>query len=348
MCKFLKIELRKIFKTPFFIIMTALFLFSILFGAIYVEFSSSSFQEKTQIKYGVEQYVSFEELEQRIAKEKENLEIEEKMLQESISINDYSDIIEEKQIRIDNMKTNIYAMQVLLEKRINYDNVQAYRNFSINNGASILLSFNGIGAIIIFFISAIKISLIIPSEIKEGQAKFTFILPMGRIKYALYKLFANITSSFSLLILCSFFATIICSIFFPIKNVFIIFASPYKAICLSFLSSMFLQLVFSLITLTAFCSFAFAISLLFQNQIISLLITLIFVFWGSIINMFSNILGNKLEFLKYLLAYNLHIDKIFYNQNANPIWLSGLILAMYLGIFVPLALVKFKKQDILN
>jgi len=340
-------ELKRIYKSPLFIAIVIILLCLIIFGTIYININISKYDGTNKIIYGITKYESFEELEQRIIDEKESLTIEQQMLKETLSydIQD-KDIIKVKQDRISYMETNINAMSLLLEKRINFENVKAYRDFNIKNGTSVMMSFNLIIAIIIFIISAIKIAIIIPSEIKEGQSKLTLTLPIGRINYALYKLVANLIFLLSLLIFFSVFSAIVCAIFFPVKDVFILFASPYQAICLSFMPSMFLQLAFSIITLIAVSLISFSISLLFRNQIVSLLLTLLFGLWGLVLDLFNNIISGN--FIKYLLSYNLHIDKIFYNQTANPIWISALILVIYLGTILILSLLKFKKQDILN
>ena len=80
------------------------------------------------------------------------------------------------------MQTMLRAMRVLYEEKISYASAVQYGDFDRENGASVaVLLFLPVSAVL-GGICAARIALKIPSERKDGQAKLTFLLPVGKVR----------------------------------------------------------------------------------------------------------------------------------------------------------------------
>lgn len=229
--KFLKVEFRRSFTKPFFIIAVSVLVCLTLAACIYYKVSPNDNSNKTV--YGITEYETFEELEQKINDTAETLKREKEAYETAKETGAFGkDKLAAKRQNIEYLETGLNTMKLLYEKRINFNRVLEYRDFDSGNGAGAAISFICLAAIAVSILSAMRLAFIVPSEIKDGQAKLTMILSIGRINYVIYKLISQTLQALAVLTAYSLLALALSAAFFPVKESFVIFAAPKGAFCL--------------------------------------------------------------------------------------------------------------------
>lgn len=345
--RYFKNETARMLKSYKFYVIIAIFIVFVLTTAFYFTFSDENASTKTV--YGISEYSSMEELNQKLNKSKQLLSKEKTSLENAISNDILSNQqIQSRQSKIDDLTRTVTAMEFLYDNNMDFSYVTQYNSFDKNNANCFLSNILIVLTLLLGFIKIISISASMVTEIKEGMAKLTLTLPITRVKYALSKFFTYYLQTLILLLACTFFALIISTLFFPADGA-ILFATQSYAFALTIIPAMFLQLCFSAITLFGFCAIVFSISLLINNKIAALLVSLLLCFCGTFISFLkSSSIPIPLLFDKYFISCNLNIEKCFIESSANNILLCLGVLFFYILLLLSIALIKFKRQDIKN
>lgn len=347
MAKFIKFELKRAVTSKWFLILFVGLAVMALAISVYCVMNRDDSSAGKQVLYGVAYYETFEELSQQIETTKEALKAEENELTEGIangSLNDLQIAAAERNIQY--LETNISVMTVLLENSISFDHATAYHNFNVKNGASVAITILFISWIIVGLFAALKISCNIPSELKEGQAKLSFVLPIGKTRYSLARYAAD-TLKFILLYIVLAIIVLICSvIFFEPSGYYTVAAVGSAALLLSPPAAVFLSLGFGLFYIIACSAIGYIVSLLIHNNVASLLVTAFVCLSGYLIEAVDRGIYGTITFSKYLLPCTLNIDKVFYAAEANSVWVAILITLAYLIPFFIVSLIKFKHTDL--
>lgn len=330
-----------------------LLFFSILLIAVIIIILISTYfllsKDNTEKKslYLITQYNSKEELQSNINSAKISLEYEKEDYKKAIESNANKAILSYKKNNIAALTRMIVAMEKLYDKDIPYKNVVEYHSFDKNNGSSAIISYVGIVAIIVQILLVLKIALIMPTEIKEGQAKLTLTITKNRIKYIAFKWAVELLRAIFFIIIFSMLAFLIVAIFFPIKSTYILCATTQSALILTAFQGCLFQLCFSIITII-FCSLiAIAISLMVNKQSVSVICSLLLCFSGKLFEFIQKIFEGGVIINRWLLPNNLILEKIFYDINANNILFASLIDIVSIIVLLVISLTKFKKKDIL-
>lgn len=352
--RLLKGDTKRIFigKMPY-IFITLLFLFAMAIIVIsLIPNEDSELYQKGKSSYGVREYTTFEELNTTIIGEKENylqsvalldLDIE----QENVTAND----IKYRQYQIDTLNRTIITMQYLYDNQISFERYQDYYsvdNMTMNqkdsetNLYSVLVLF---ATIAIGFITVIRASVYLPSEIKDGKSKIMFTLPLKRVKYLIYRFLFIFLQSVALLIAYAIFFAIVLLIIYGGDDV-LLFATANTVFGLSYIPTVFFILIFSLLQLFAYTLFAYCISLLFLKRVLPLIISVFILFGNSIVEPLINLIFGDIS--KYFISNNLTPLKAFTYISHISFFGILLILALYLVPLSLISLYKIKKQDIFN
>ncbi len=296
--------------------------------------------------YGILEYESPEELAAQIASAEEALRLEQQDLEEAIAKNLYSDAqIASSEQNIRQMQTMLRAMRVLYEEKISYASAVQYGDFDRENGASVaVLLFLPVSAVL-GGICAARIALKIPSERKDGQAKLTFLLPVGKVRYAAglafaeFAGFALLTVAFALFLLPSLY------LFLGTGSAYVLVATSRTAFLLTVPAAVFLSLGFALFYLFCCAAVGFIASLLLKSPVASLLITLAVWLSGYLVFLGGTMVGSRPIFLQWLLSCAVRPEFAFFSQSG-AVWISVLVALAYLIPLGILALVRFHAEDI--
>lgn len=347
MMKFFATEIKRLFTHPAFITLAAVFFMLTLIASVYY-FSTEEGNSAAEMVYGVSEYENFDELRERITASQTALAEQNKALESAILAGASDFRLTQMRNNISYLETNIHTMKLLLDNELPFDCALQYGNFDRSNGAGAVAAFIQIAALAISLIVAVIMALMIPSEIKDGQAKLTLALPVGRMKYVLYKFSVRMMFVVVAFVAYVLLAMSVSAIFFPVWEVYIIMASTDGAICLSYVSAALLQTTFSLVTIVGCGLIGFAVSLLSGNKVASLLITLAACFSGKLFELIERMLNSGFKFTNYLLPCNLGIDRIFTDFNANPVWLALIVIAVYGFVLFAAGIFRFRRRDIMN
>lgn len=347
MAKFIKFELKRAVTSKTFLSLFVGLVMTALAISVYCAANGDDPSAEKQVLYGVAYYETFEELSQQIETTKAALKAEENELTEGIangSLNDLQIAAAERNIQY--LETNISVMTVLSENSVPFDHATAYRNFNVKNGASVAITILSISWSVVGLFAALKISCNIPSELKEGQAKLSFVLPVGKTRYALARYAAD-TLKFVLLYAVLAIIVLLCSVlFFEPDGYYTIAATGSAALLLSTPAAVLLSLGFGLFYLIACSAIGYIVSLLIHNNVAALPVTAFVCLSGYLIEAVDRGIYGTITFSKYLLPCTLNIDKVFYAAETNPVWVAVLITLAYLIPAFIISLMKFKQSDL--
>lgn len=341
--RFLRFELFRAKKLVLFLALIGLSIVITIVVSLFLS-QNSNFDKKSL--YSINKYGSIEELQINLEHYKTVLDFEKTEYEKAANANANLTILYNKKNNISTLERTISAMEVLKEKDIPYECAVEYHSFDNKNGASAITSFIGIMSLILQLYLVIKVSTIIPSEIEKGQAKLTLILPLGRVKYAIYKWAVEIIKSLIFLLFFALFAFATIAVFFPIKSTYLIYATTTRAFALPAFSSLLLQLCFSIFKILVSSLTALGISLIFRKNFLSVVISLILCFSNDILEALQQGLNLPSKLINWLLPLNINIDKIFYKLNANNIIIAILISVISASVILTMALLRFRKKDI--
>ncbi len=339
-------ESKRIIKTPvFFIIAGLLVVFTIVFCIVAATNDESENSENAV--YGVTEYATFDELAEKLDNAEKSLTEKQDALERDIEIKAVTkeQIARRREdIRFESRTVNV--MRVLIEKQIPFKDAAQY-NTSSAHSISIMNHCFVIGAIFIGLAAIVRLSVAMPGEVKEGQAKLMLTMPVTRTKYALFKVSLAFLQSAILLFGYVVFAIIIAAIFFGVSGV-LVFANSETAFTLGIIPAALLQMSFAVVSLIGYHLIAFTLSLLTLNKIATLLISLPICFGGILIEFIESAFTRQPVFSRVFISSNLTIQKVFENPSANPVWLAGIVLFAYLAVLTVASFSKFKRQDVLN
>lgn len=107
-----------------------------------------------------------------------------------------------------------------------------------------------------------RISVFIPNEIKEGQARFTMITSVGRTYYVLFKWATELIKNLFAFIVFSLLCFAVVAMFYPTGGKYVLVATITNSFLLNYGASCFLQIVFGVHAVSdkRDCLFRFACS----------------------------------------------------------------------------------------
>lgn len=340
---FVKTDTKNNIKKPSFVAFLLLFVAVVVCLSCYFKFSETEKSKRTI--YNVTIYESKEELALQLEKTKsiyvKELDTYNKLNQSGKN----SYMIKEKKYQVDELAKTIKTLELLNDKDLAFEEVVQYRNTYKNNTAGFVVSFIIVGATMAQLFFVFKSSMLVPSELKYGQSRFTLIMSVGRINYVFYRWISIVIVAELSLLVITLLSISISSLFFGIKSSFVIFSTINQSFVLSSVSGALLQFVFSSITLISMITISFAVSLLINSQINSLIVSNILCFSGIAFDFIQKFFENIILF-NFLLPNTLVIEKIYYNSLSNSLLMSFAVLIISLFALTLFSIIKFKNQDI--
>ena len=298
--------------------------------------------------YGILEYKTSEQLENNLINAKSNLQKQIDSLEYEDSINALTN--EQKDFRkhqIEESTLQVNVMNYLYENKIPFSQAAQYNSYKGKSGISVLNHCFIIATVFIGIVTIIRLSVDMPNELKEGQAKLTLTLPITRTRYALYRLLSITGQSVILFLAYALFALAITFLFYPTAET-LIFANKSGAFGTGAAISMFIQSVFAIIAIIGYGVFAFTVSLLTLNKIATLLISIPICFAGKVVEIVESMFSKNNLFSKCFISSNFSVQQSYVSLQANSIFLSITILFLYLLALSTIALFKFKRQNIVN
>ena len=126
-----------------------------------------------------------------------------------------------------------------------------------------------------------RISVFIPNEIKEGQARFTMITSVGRTYYVLFKWATELIKNLFAFIVFSLLCFAVVAMFYPTGGKYVLVATITNSFLLNYSASCFLQIVFGTYTLFLISAIAFSVSLVVRSPLLPAGITIVVCFCGT-------------------------------------------------------------------
>lgn len=346
--KLLVNDTKKTLKNKFTYIFIGLILI-VHIGCLIIPYIVPDYENNYKSSYGINEYNTIEELSDRILQLEETYKSTEEQLALDIKNEDLT-ISETKNAKI-NLKTasrQILTYKYLYEHKIEYSRYQdygflqtlmvsKYSGLNSTMGVMFFISY------IIGFITLLRAAIVIPSEIKDGQYKLLFTLPVNRYKYLIYKCLFIILQSAALMIISSIVAAVFYGVLHGFNDV-LVFATADYAFGLSYFLAVLFILLFFIITISIYAITAFCISILINNRIFSLILSLLIIYITDIPSSLIELISKGSS--KYLLTVNFNPLNAFIGVENNSVFMSLLIVVLYLAPLIAVSLIKFKKQDI--
>ncbi|MDD4003218.1 MAG: hypothetical protein PHE12_03395 [Clostridia bacterium] len=349
---------RLFFGKKIYIIFALCIIFSI---AIYIS-SFNSDNDDNQINkssYNIQKYENMAQLADFIEAARQEYQKESDKLHEDIELaNLTQNEIKYKQNVIGSLKRTLMTAEYLFNNNIAYENYQDYgfiSNIGMSQRSGILI-FN----IIIYcvtlglvILSIIRAATYIPNEICSGRYKITFTVPLKRSKYVLYRFLFIFLQSAIFLTAYAIMTALISAILYGAKDVLIFGTKDYVFGLGYIFASMFL-LLFYLFHLFVLCVLALSLSLLINNRIVPLLLTL-FIYLGDklifqiislLIFVFNGFNSYDFNILPWLFGSNIQPLNAFTGIANNSIFIYIGISLIYLLPISAATLFKFTRQDI--
>lgn len=250
-----------------------------------------------------------------------------------------------KKTVIDALKRSIKGMETLYEKNIAYKNVIAYSDFDKTNGVSAVANFINIFAIVVSILMAIKLSVSIPNEIKEGQARFTMITSVGRTYYVLFRWATELIRNLFAFIVFSLLCFAVVAMFYPTGGKYVLVATITNSFLLNYGASCFLQIVFGTYTLFLISAIAFSVSLVVRRPLLSAGITIVVCFCGRFLELLQSTIGRTVNFAKWLLPLNLRLEQSFTSLTVNSVFVTAIFGISITAFLFFIAMATFSKGD---
>lgn len=339
-------SLRIIKSFGFYIIIGILTVFTLIMFIVSVTDKNDDSNEYAI--YGILEYKTFEQLENNLTNAKNSLQKQIDSLEYEDSINALTN--EQKDFRkrqIEDSTLQVNVMNYLYENKIPFSKAAQYNSYKGKSGISVLNHCFIIASVFIGIVTIIRLSVAMPNELKEGQAKLTLTLPISRTRYVLYRLLSITGQSVILFLAYALFALAITYLFYPTAGT-LVFANKSRAFGTGAAMSMLIQSVFAIISIIGYGVFAFTVSLLTLNKIATLLISIPVCFAGKVVEIVESMFSRNNLFSRFFISSNFSVQQSYLSLQANSILLSIVVLFSYLLIMVIIALFKFKRQDIVN
>lgn len=237
------------------------------------------------------------------------------------------------------------SMKTLYEKNIAYKNVNAYSDFDKTNGVSAVANFINIFAIVVSILMAIKLSVSVPNEIKEGQARFTMITSVGRTDYVLFKWATELIKNLFAFIVFSLLCFAVVAMFYPTGGKYVLVATITNSFLLNYGASCFLQIVFGMYTLFLISAIAFSVSLVVRSPLLSAGITIVVCFCGRFLELLQSTIGRSANFAKWLLPLNLRLEQSFTSLTVNGVFVTAIFGISITAFLFFIAMATFSKRD---
>lgn len=339
-------SLRIIKSLVFYVITGILIAFTLIMFIVSVTDKNDNSNEYAI--YGIYAYETFEQLENNLTNAKSNLQKQIDSLEYEDSINALTK--EQKDFRkrqIEDLTLQVNVMNYLYDNKISFSQAAQYNSYKDKSGVSILNHCYIIATVLIGLVTIIRLSVAMPNEIKEGQAKLTLTLPMSRPRYALYRLLSITVQSVILFLTYALFALALTYLFYPTAGT-LIFANQSGTFGTGAVMSMLIQSAFALISIIGYGVFAFTVSLLTLNKIATILISIPVCFAGKVIEIIESMFSRNNIFSRWFISSNFSVQQSYSNPRTNSVLLSIIVLVIYLLTLSIIALLKFKRQDIVN
>lgn len=342
--KILKFEIFGRKKFLFLCVFVGIALLAVLCASVYLKVSNVSSDKKSL--YFINEYTSREELKSNLDASRATLVELEKEYEQSKASGAAGFILAEKKTNIDVLKRSIKGMETLYEKNIAYKNVIAYSVFDKANGGSAVVNFINIFAIIVSILMAIKLSVSIPNEIKEGQARFTMITSVGRTDYVLFRWAAELIKNLFAFMVFSLLCFAVTAMFYPTGGKYVLVATITNSFLLNYGASCFLQIVFGMYTLFLISEIAFSVSLVVRSPLLSAGITIVVCFCGRFLELLQSTIGRTVNFAKWLLPLNLRLEQSFTSLTVNSVFVTAIFGISITAFLFFVAMARFNKRDI--
>ncbi len=342
--KILKSEIFGRKKLGTLCIFVSVAVLSVLCVSVYLKVSDTSSDKKST--YFINEYISSEELKTNLDVARTTLDELEKEYEQAKKSGASGFVLSDKKSNIDALKRSIKGMETLYENDIEYKNIVAYSGFDKANGASALVYYINIFAIVVSLFMAIRLAVSIPNEIKDGQARFTMITSLGRIYYVLFKWATELIKGLFVFAAFSLLCCAVVAIFYPLSDEYILVATTEYSFLLNYGASYFLQIALGAYTLFLISAIAFSISLMVRSPLLSAGITLVVCFTDWFWELLQSTIGRTVNFAKWLLPCNLRIEQSFSSLTANSVFITALIGISITAIIFFISVMLFRKRDI--
>lgn len=342
--KILKFEIFGRKKFLFLCVLVGIALLAVLCASVYLKVSNVSSDKKSL--YFINEYTSREELKSNLDASQATLVELEKEYEQSKASGAAGFILAEKKTNIDVLKRSIKGMEALYEKNIAYKNVIAYSVFNKANGVSAVVNFINIFAIIVSILMAIRISVSVSNEIKEGQARFTMITSVGRTDYVLFRWATELIKNLFAFIVFSLLCFALVAMFYPTGGKYVLVATVTNSFLLNYGASCFLQILLGAYTLFLISAIAFSVSLVVRSPFLSAGITVIVCFCGRFLELLQSTIGRTVNFTKWLLPLNLRLEQSFTSLTVNGVFITAVCGISITAVLFFVAMASFNKRDI--
>ena len=342
--KILKFEIFGRKKFLFLCVFVGIALLAVLCASVYLKVSNVSSDKKSL--YFINEYTSREELKSNLDASHATLVELEKEYEQSKASGAAGFILAEKKTNIDVLKRSIKGMETLYEKNIAYKNVIAYSVFDKANGGSAVVNFINIFAIIVSILMAIRLSVSVPNEIKEGQARFTMITSVGRTDYVLFRWAAELIKNLFAFMVFSLLCFAVTAMFYPTGGKYVLVATVTNSFLLNYGASCFLQILFCTYTLFLISAIAFSVSLVVRSPFLSAGITIVVCFCGRFLELLQSTIGRTVNFAKWLLPLNLRLEQSFTSLTVNSVFVTAIFGISITAFLFFVAMARFNKRDI--
>lgn len=347
MNKFLRFELKRALNSKLLLaILLGLTVFVLGFS-INSAIKADTPTGGTKTIYGISEYETQDELLQAIHTMQEALDDEQTRLNQGLQNNSLNENqTDSMRQNIEYMQTYLQASNELYSNKIPFSQAESYMKFNEKNGASGVIQMIGVVSLVLGLCCALKIAVSIPSEIKDGQAKTTFLFPVGKVRYSLMRLLSD-TLKFLIVFAILLCLIIACGyIFFEHSGYYVVVANENFSALLTLPTAALFTAGFGIFYLICCSLIAYAVSLLIKSVIASAVLTIFLCLSGHLISLFDSMLSGMSTFSKYILFCTMNADKVFYEYGANPVWISVLIVLAYLIPITAISLFKFQRDDV--
>lgn len=341
--KILKFEIFGRKKFLFFCILVGIALLAVFCASVYLKVSTTPSDKKSL--YFINEYTSREELKSNLDASHTTLVELEKEYEQAKASGAAGFILAEKKTNIDVLKRSIKGMETLYENNIAYKNVIAYSVFDKVNGVSAVVNFINIFAIVVSILTAIRLSVSVPNEIKEGQARFTLITSVGRTDYVLFRWATELIKNLFALIVFSLLCFALVAMFYPTGGKYVLVATVTNSFLLNYGASCFLQILFGAYTLFLISAIAFSVSLVVRSPFLSAGITMVVCFCGRFLELLQSTIGRTISFAKWLLPLNLRLEQSFTSLTVNSVFVTAIFGISITAFLFFIAMATFSKRD---